>query len=92
MPAPRRDQPTACFRDAPAYEMILELRSSLAGQPNESSTDAFLSGDNLVPKQPGNATKPPTHSKAYKISMTLLIVLGTLGFAFAIFYWASFYH
>jgi hypothetical protein len=55
----------------------------------------FLLEDSLVlnqPSEPNNATTPPTRSKAYKISMTLLIVLGTVGFAFAIFYWASFYH
>jgi hypothetical protein len=53
----------------------------------------FLGG-NLVPNrpsEPNKAMKPPTHAKPYKISMTLLIILGTWGIAIAVFYWASFY-
>jgi hypothetical protein len=37
------------------------------------------------PSEPNNATTPPTHSKSYKISVTLLIILGTWGY---VFYWA----
>ena len=49
-------------------------------------------GDILVTSsEPDRAIKPPTHGQPYKISMTLLIILGTWGVIIALFYWASFY-
>ena len=49
-------------------------------------------GDILVTSsEPDNAMKPPAHGQPYKVSMTLLIILGTWGVIIALFYWASFY-
>ena len=41
--------------------------------------------------EPDDAMKPPAHGQPYKISMTLLIILGIWGGIIALFYWASFY-
>jgi hypothetical protein len=38
------------------------------------------------PSEPNKATTLPTHSKPYKISVTLLIILGTWGIAIVMFF------
>ena len=37
---------------------------------------------------PNDAMKPPLHSKPYNVSVTLLIVLGTLGVFIAFIYFS----
>ena len=41
--------------------------------------------------EPDDAMKPPAHGKSYKISMTVLIFLGTWGVVIALIYWVSLY-
>jgi hypothetical protein len=68
---------------------VAQCSALMPARQERGSWPPFL-GDNLVP-EPNKAMKPPTHAKPYKISMTLLIILGTWGIAIALFYWASFY-
>jgi hypothetical protein len=87
-------QPSRASRLDLGQEQRLRAQAYVTSERMKPEVGLRSLGDNLMPNrpsEPSNAMNPPAHAKPYKISMTLLIILGTWGIVIALFYWASFY-